>query len=458
MTNAIPIELLACPRSGQSLRASSDGYISRAADTVFPVVDGVPWLFAEPAYAVGEWRARFRHEIARLRDDSQRLQQALDAAPQLAATEARLKRLLKAKTEQQSMLTSLLSPLVNLNISNGSRATYLALRTRLPARQDLNTYYPNIHRDWVWGDCENRESLEAINVALAEVAKQPKRILVLGAGAGRLSSDLANSWPTTDVVSLDFNPLFMLLGRQLTRGDSVDLYEFPFAPKEADDVAHRRTLCSPHGLQSNCHWVLGDVMRAPFAAEAFDVVVTPWLIDIMDTDLADVVPRINQLLEPDGTWLNFGSLSFQRADPIECVGRDELIELVTQWGFQHRYTHEQALPYLDSPASRHARREEVITLGFTKAGAVPAPKQYRALPDWIVTGKTPVPANPQIQQQAAATRIHAFIMSMIDGQRSLNDMAQLMEQQKLMSRDDALDAIRGMLIKMYDEAEQDHMR
>ena len=51
-----------------------------------------------------------------------------------------------------------------------------------------------------------------------------------------------------------------------------------------------------------------------------------------------------------------------------------------------------------------------------------------------------------------ATRIHAFIMSMIDGKRSLKDMAALMESQKLMPKAEAEEAIRGFLIKMYDEA------
>jgi hypothetical protein len=50
------------------------------------------------------------------------------------------------------------------------------------------------------------------------------------------------------------------------------------------------------------------------------------------------------------------------------------------------------------------------------------------------------------------TRVHAFVMSLIDGKRSLKDMAALMEAQRLMPREDAEEAIRGFLIKMLDEA------
>jgi hypothetical protein len=41
---------------------------------------------------------------------------------------------------------------------------------------------------------------------------------------------------------------------------------------------------------------------------------------------------------------------------------------------------------------------------------------------------------------------------MIDGERSIRDMARLMEQQKLMPADDAVPAIRGFLARAYRDA------
>ena len=43
-------------------------------------------------------------------------------------------------------------------------------------------------------------------------------------------------------------------------------------------------------------------------------------------------------------------------------------------------------------------------------------------------------------------------MSLIDGKRSLRDMAILMEAQRLMPAKEAEAAIRGFLIKMFEEA------
>jgi hypothetical protein len=45
-------------------------------------------------------------------------------------------------------------------------------------------------------------------------------------------------------------------------------------------------------------------------------------------------------------------------------------------------------------------------------------------------------------------------MSIIDGKRSLKDMAIVLEKQKLMSREEAEPAIRSFLTKMYDDSQK----
>jgi hypothetical protein len=85
---------------------------------------------------------------------------------------------------------------------------------------------------------------------------------------------------------------------------------------------------------------------------------------------------------------------------------------------------------------------------------VESPKRHRALPDWIVTGKEPVPLSNSFRTQAMSTQIYAFIMSLIDGKRTVQDMAQVLEKQKLMSRAEAEPAIRSFLTRMYDDAQK----
>jgi hypothetical protein len=45
-------------------------------------------------------------------------------------------------------------------------------------------------------------------------------------------------------------------------------------------------------------------------------------------------------------------------------------------------------------------------------------------------------------------------MSMIDGKRTIKEMAKLLEQQKLMTRQEAEPAIRNFLTKMYDDSQR----
>jgi hypothetical protein len=65
-----------------------------------------------------------------------------------------------------------------------------------------------------------------------------------------------------------------------------------------------------------------------------------------------------------------------------------------------------------------------------------------------------VPLLPAFELQAMTTRIYSFIMGMIDGRRSIRDMAKLLVDQRLMSRDEAEPAVRTFLIKMHDDSQR----
>lgn len=113
---------------------------------------------------------------------------------------------------------------------------------------------------------------------------------------------------------------------------------------------------------------------------------------------------------------------------------------------------EHEIPYLCSPASRHGRRERVVAWNAAKERDVKKLPRYEALPDWIVRGTDPVRLNESFRVQAVSTRIHAFLMSLIDGRRPVKDMAKVIVEQKLMEPHEAEPAIRTFLIKMYDDS------
>ena len=174
----------------------------------------------------------------------------------------------------------------------------------------------------------------------------------------------------------------------------------------------------------------------------------------MPDDFASLCLRINRLLANEGRWLNFGSLQFGHANFERQYSPEECNALIEAAGFSAPETNEASIPYLSSPASRHGRRESVITWTAKKKKNAKRPPRHEALPDWLVQGNQPVPALTSFQAQALSTRVYAFIMSLIDGKRSLSDIARLLVEQRLMNEDEAKPAIRSFLIKMYEDSQR----
>src|SRR5690606_3628478 len=118
-------------------------------------------------------------------------------------------------------------------------------------------------------------------VAEALGGASPGRTLVLGAGAGRLAYDFHERCGTASTTALDFNPLLVLLAARAARGEAIELYEFPLAPRSTAEQAVLRRLAAPRPARHGLRFVLGDANRPPFPAGAFDTVITPWLVDIL---------------------------------------------------------------------------------------------------------------------------------------------------------------------------------
>jgi len=448
-------DLLACPRCDKTPLSQVDRtgeFRCVACKVDFPSVGGIPWMFAEPRYSLGEWRNRLHFLLRHLGQDVHRIDFELKHDSLHVLTRKRLEYQRRAAQEHRDSLQKILEPM-DVHASQTRYESYLALRTRLPSDQGLNTYYPNVHRDWSWGDEENEAAFEQIRHVL-NGNDDIGDTIVLGAGACRLAYDLHMQCQAGDTIAMDFNPLLLLVADKITRGESLDLYEFPIAPKTMDDNAVLRTLSAEVPVRDGFHLVFGDILRPPFAMGHYDTVVTPWVIDIITEDLPLLAARINGLLKPGGRWINFGSLTFAHPGFSRKYSPEETVAIVAETGFESPVVHEATIPYMCSPASRHGRRETVFTFSASKIENVSAPARHKALPDWIVTGKESVPLGQAFKTQATTAHIYGYVMSLIDGKRSIQDMAKIMEEQKLMTRREAEPAIRTFLTRMYDDSQR----
>jgi len=446
------LALAACPACRHApLLVAPAALHCAACERRFPVLDSIPWLFPEPAEVLADWRGRLHLLLEHLGREAALHRRGLAETGLHTLTRGRLEHMARACDLHADQLRALLAPL-ELAARQERYEVHLALGTPLPASQGLTSYYANIHRDWAWGGEENAASLAAVQASLA-AGGPPRRLLVLGAGAGRLAYDLHQSLAIDSTVALDFNPLLAAVGRRVSTGEALELHEFPIAPRTIADQAVLRRLAAPAQARPGLQFLLADARTAPFADGAFDAVLTPWFMDIVPDALPSMLRRVNRLLAPGGRWLFFGSLAWSDRPPSECYSLEEMLAILPAAGFSAGAPRETDLPYMRSPASRHARLETVIALAAVKAGEVEPPPPP-ARPDWLERTDLPVPALPAFREQSLSTRVYAFIMAMIDGRRSVRDMALLMEEQQLMPAADAETAIRGFLARMHADAER----
>jgi SAM-dependent methyltransferase len=441
-------KLLRCPACASgALARDTTGLRCHGCGVQFPELDDVPWLFAAPEEARAEWRQRLHALSAELAHEAAGFRSALERPGLDVRARNRLKLQSGALEDHARRLAALLAPLGAP--APASPELNRALGTRIPGTQGLASYYVNLHRDWAWGESENDAALgAALEVLQGHAAR---RILVLGAGGGRLAYDLARRIGPQLLVALDINPLNAFVARRIFAGEEVSMYEFPIAPRDAESHAILRRLAAPERVDVPVEVVLADASRAPFAPGSFDLVVTPWLIDILDEDLAGFAPRINALLEPGGRWLNTGSLAFAQSDPTLRYTLDEVLAIAGQAGFSHPTVDERRIPYMCSPASRHARTESVVSFCASKQREVDVPPQA-SLPVWLADPRAPVPALHEFQSAALSMRIYGYLASLIDGRRSIADMARVLEDERLMTSADALPAVRGFVRRLWEES------
>ena len=448
----------ACPtcHNALSIAPNKNGqqYECNDCKTVFPEIANVPLLWSRPNEALLDWRNKLNLTLSETEEQISKLQIALNKPVPIDATKQRLHHLHAHYCSYLEQLRRLFAP-----FKPGeplARELHNALGTAILSHHGALSYAPQIFRGWAWQNgsaSENQSVLNYLVSKLAEFTTTQSRVLVLGCGAGRLVYDLALHLQPEEVVGLDANPVLTHIAQQLVDGKGFELIEFPIAPITPADFAVNHTLSAPtQSTKLNLQFVCADALNPPFAANQFDIVITPWLVDVIDAPLTAVMQSVAAVLKTDGIWLCHGSLAFS-GDVLNRLDHAEVVELTGQNGFDVLSWENQWLPYLQSPHSRNHRQEQVFTQVAQLTQALGFAKQpTRSVPKWITDPNQPVPLLPQFQTQLTSTRIHAFIMGLVDGKRDVNAMAEVLEQQRLMPKTQAKQAIQGFLKKMYEEA------
>jgi hypothetical protein len=114
---------------------------------------------------------------------------------------------------------------------------------------------------------------------------------------------------------------------------------------------------------------------------------------------------------------------------------------------------EAAIPYLCSPASRHGRVETLVTFATAKRGEAPQPPPAVHGPDWLARTDLPIPLSAGLQGRQLELRVLAYVASLVDGRRSVRDVARELVAQRLMSESEAEPTVRAFLARLHAESQ-----
>jgi SAM-dependent methyltransferase/uncharacterized protein YbaR (Trm112 family) len=438
-------ELLCCPRCRADLHPADVDYACSGCQTRFPQPGGVVCLMSDPTRALEGWRRDAQRLVELIEQSVASMDEQRSQIDLLASTRGRLDRMRAAHAENARRLGDLF------------RAADLSPEARSKASErdvSLIEYYEQILRDWAWDHTGGRENQQACDLVAATLGGDTNlgRVLVLGAGPCRLAYDLHTRFGARLTAALDLNPFLLLAARQVLVGGGLRLYEFPADPRGLDTVCVDHELRAPGPAPESFHFVLADGFVPPFRPGSFDTVVTPWFIDVVPRDIRESIPLIHRLLAPGGRWLMYGPLSYPKEHPhAQRYSYEELYDLVRLGAFDLGPPTITTIDYMHSRASARGKTAEVLTFAARKREATSGPPDQDP-PAWLLLGHLPIARFPGLASYQPEHPMLGYLAGLIDGKRTLEDLAARMVQDHGARPDAVLAGTRAALSLLWQSA------
>lgn len=417
---------LCCPACLGSLRAAATDRIECVECAAgYPVFDGIPWLYRDVAGSRAQWAAKLQQFRTDLLADHAALEVAAGSTDLLPATRERLRLRTAGLAGFGQQVFELLEPFA---FAHGEAGSALP-RERIPSQQHVTSYLETVFRDWCWGGEELDRTLAMLDPLLPE-ASPDRNVLLLGGGGGRLAYEIAARGEWSSVVQLDLNPLLTRVAKRVAGGESVALTELPEIPLGLAHVAVEQTLARPagHHPATTPEFVLGDAFAPPFAPGAFDLLLTPWFVDILPESFRGLSARLGRLVADDALWVSFGPLSFESLAPGERLVAEEMTQALEDAGFEVEHAETRCVPYLHSPHGMARRSEEIFVFAARRRAAIAPVEEFAFYPTWLTDGTQSVPADAAFERMRAERVFELEILKCIDGKRGLEDIVGLLSE------------------------------
>jgi len=344
-------DLIQCPTSDESLQKAEDTDELYTKNTSYPVFHDVPWLFPNPEESFIEWGSKVRNfiqvESSLINEVGNTLK--FEKRP---STLARVQSIIDGKSHNLKYLESL------LNIFDEIIPIPLAEST-----QNIYSYFELVFRDWHKESAEIECYTKLINEVISN--NNFKNILILGSGAGRLSYNLALNNPKSQFISFDHNPLLSFLFKRILDGESINLSQVEMYAKNQDSYATVIELFKPSKELDNHQIVMGSFPDLPFKENSFDLIIAPWFLDIIESNLESSLVIIQKFLSKNGGTVYLGPNNFHKSEIFEQYGVDEIKSIYNDF-FSTLNSESLEINYLKNDNSSQTRIEKILFL-FAKS-------------------------------------------------------------------------------------------
>ncbi|HED14296.1 MAG TPA: methyltransferase domain-containing protein [Gammaproteobacteria bacterium] len=313
---------LACPRCKTPFATGENPHCS-SCNIDFPVLAGIPLLVNNPEEYVGSWIQQFRNFILQQQHSIQHESNMIASPATYPPVKERLSNVIRAKTGNLQTIADLMAPLRDAGPGVSPKENITA------TGQFSAPHY--LLRDWAWDTNEPDLMCDKVKEILPSDLSM-ESLLVIGAGGCRESYILHEHYNCPLTVSTDIDPFKLLAASHIISGGELNLYQiFQNNIRNAHDNVSYWKLRAPHSLNNGFHYMLSDARQLPVADNAFHVAFTPFIIDEVGEDLRAFAPRIHQLVQPGGYWVNYGVMTFR--PEISYTG-EEVLAIVEDSGFR----------------------------------------------------------------------------------------------------------------------------
>lgn len=322
----------------------------------------------------------------------------------------------------------------------------------LPLRSSVNLdqYYENILRDWSSDvDPTERTAYFEIAIKLLNPLLSIKKILIVGAGPARIAFDLAIEFPDIQFLATDIHPFLLGIGNALAHGAQLEAPEFPLAPL-SDEHSKLHALKNSEKIKpKNLQFAILDFFENSNLAEPVDLIITPWLVDIVDSNFLEFSLQVKKYLKPNGYWLNFGTFFFQKQKIENQISRNECAEFLESLDFRIQNLGDFETPYLQSKLSGHKRFESVFYF-LAEYIKTQNPNQFLENNNGAnqmnqIDSSTVIKLSEKLLFDRDVFIAEAQLLSLFDGKRSFSECIQQAEKLFGMTQIEAKNALLNYL-------------